>query len=421
MVSVKYQNIGCAYDDFVVVQGLDLEIPHGTITTLLGPSGCGKTTVLRALAGFVEPFEGKILLGDKDITILPPQKRNTAMIFQNYALWPHLTIFKNVEYGLKLRESEEQATIETPWYVKLFWLTKIAYWITYQVRRIFYHTVKFSANLIRAKTKFKEPTNRYYEKKAEIDKKFDYRRNKVHDVLKLVHLEDQAYKLPTQLSGGQQQRIALCRAIVVEPDVLLCDEPLSNLDAKLRREIRTEIRSIIKKIGMTTVYVTHDQEEALAISDRIAVLHDGIIQQYGTPTEVFSDPETLFVAQFIGSSSTLSGKIIDKNTAELKGGEIVKFSIKEDIPKGTAVDLVVRPENILLTSTTDSPIEYQINTIEYLGTEVKMTGNLKDGTILLVDIAEKAEEYAKMSVGDTITGYIIPEEVFVFVDGKRVY
>jgi ABC-type Fe3+/spermidine/putrescine transport system ATPase subunit len=401
MVSVKYKNIGCAYDDFVVVQGFDLEIPHGTITTLLGPSGCGKTTVLRALAGFVEPFEGNVFLGDKDITVLPPQKRNTAMIFQNYALWPHLDIFKNVEYGLKLRESEEQASLEKPWYSFLLWFTKPYYWL--------------KGILTRGKS------ITYVERKAEIDKKYDYRRKKVYDVLKLVHLEDQADKLPTQLSGGQQQRIALCRAIVVEPDVLLCDEPLSNLDAKLRREIRTEIRSIIKKIGMTTVYVTHDQEEALAISDRIAVLHEGIIQQYGTPTEVFSDPQTLFVAQFIGSSSTLNGKVVGKNEAELESGERVKYSIKEDIPVGTSVNLVIRPENILLDTETDSPIEYQINTIEYLGTEVKMTGTLKDGTILLVDILEDAEKYAKMKVGDNITGYIIPKEVFVFVDEKRVY
>ena len=151
MVSVKYKNIGCAYDDFIVVQGFDLEIPHGTITTLLGPSGCGKTTVLRALAGFVDPFEGSILLGDKDITILPPQKRNTAMIFQNYALWPHLTIFRNVEYGLKLRESEEQASLEKPWYTILFPFTKPYHWI----RKIF--------------SRGKAPT--YLEKKAEFDRR----------------------------------------------------------------------------------------------------------------------------------------------------------------------------------------------------------------------------------------------------------
>ncbi len=401
MVSVKYDKIGCAYDDFIVVQDFNLEIPHGTITTLLGPSGCGKTTVLRALAGFVEPFEGKVFLGDKDITILPPQKRNTAMIFQNYALWPHLSIFKNVEYGLKMREPEELGKLESPWYTKLFFFVRFGYWISnlfgLRVRRI------------------------SDDKREEIDPKFAYRRKKVYEVLSMVHLEDQATKLPTQLSGGQQQRIALCRAIVVEPDVLLCDEPLSNLDAKLRKEIRTEIRSIIKKIGMTTVYVTHDQEEALAISDRIAVLHEGIIQQYGTPLEVFTDPATLFVAQFIGTSSTLEGKITKPNVAELGGGEQILTQIKADIPVGTEVSCVIRPEHVSLTSKTDCAIEFVINTIEYLGTEVKMTGTLKDESLLLLDVAEQAEEFAKMKVGDTVTAYIDPKEVFVFIGQERQY
>ena len=401
MVSVKYDKIGCAYDDFIVVQDFNLEIPHGTITTLLGPSGCGKTTVLRALAGFVEPFEGKVFLGDKDITILPPQRRNTAMIFQNYALWPHLSIFQNVEYGLKMREPPELAELDSPWYSKLFFFTKPYYGIR---------------NLFNRKDKV-----RYDVKKAERDPKYAYRREKVYEALSMVHLEDQADKLPTQLSGGQQQRIALCRAIVVEPDVLLCDEPLSNLDAKLRKEIRTEIRSIIKKIGMTTVYVTHDQEEALAISDRIAVLHEGIIQQYGTPLEVFTDPATLFVAQFIGTSSTLEGKVAKQNLVELSGGEQIITQIKADIPAGTEVSLVIRPEHVSLTNKTDCPIEFVINTIEYLGTEVKMTGTLKDKTILLLDVAEQAEEFAKMKVGDTVTAYIDPKEVFVFIGQERQY
>ena len=401
MVSVKYDKIGCAYDDFIVVQDFDLEIPHGTITTLLGPSGCGKTTVLRALAGFVEPFEGKVFLGDKDITILPPQKRNTAMIFQNYALWPHLSIFKNVEYGLKMREPEELVNLESPWYGRIFFLTKPYFWIR---------------NLFKRKEKVK-----YDDRRAELDPKYAFRRKKVFEALSMVHLEDQATKYPTQLSGGQQQRIALCRAIVVEPDVLLCDEPLSNLDAKLRKEIRTEIRSIIKKIGMTTVYVTHDQEEALAISDRIAVLHEGIIQQYGTPLEVFTDPATLFVAQFIGTSSTLEGKVIKSNLVELGGGEEIKTQIKTEIPNDTEVSLVVRPEHVSLTNKTDCPIEFEINTIEYLGTEVKMTGKLKDGTILLLDVAEHAEEFAQMKVGDTVTAYIDPKEIFVFIGQERKY
>jgi ABC-type Fe3+/spermidine/putrescine transport system ATPase subunit len=441
MVSIRYENIGVAYDDFVVVKGFNLEIPHGTITTLLGPSGCGKTTVLRALAGFVEPFEGKVHLGENDITLLPPQKRNTAMIFQNYALWPHLTIYKNVEYGLKLRESEEMAALDSRWYSPVFFIRRPLYFFlpeSYRRRKKFYSEMKdqyFKENTTAfakfnwfilypfrwLQSLFRGVKDMYLADKAIIDPKWAERRKKVFDALKLVHLEDQAPKLPTQLSGGQQQRIALCRAIVVEPDVLLCDEPLSNLDAKLRKEIRTEIRSIIKNIGMTTVYVTHDQEEALAISDRIAVLHEGIIQQYGTPTEVFTDPHTLFVAQFIGNSSTMEGIVKDASTVELKGGEIVKINVKKNIHANTEVSLVVRPEDISLTHPTESPIDVKINTIEYLGTEVKMTATLKDDTILLIDVLEEAEKYAKMKVGDSIKAYINPEKVFVFVDEERIY
>jgi ABC-type Fe3+/spermidine/putrescine transport system ATPase subunit len=323
------------------------------------------------------------------------------MIFQNYALWPHLSIFQNVEYGLRMREPPELAELESPWWSRLFFFTKPYYGVR---------------NLFKRKDKVK-----YEEKKAERDPKYEFRRKKVYEALSMVHLEDQADKLPTQLSGGQQQRIALCRAIVVEPDVLLCDEPLSNLDAKLRKEIRTEIRSIIKKIGMTTVYVTHDQEEALAISDRIAVLHEGIIQQYGTPLEVFTNPATLFVAQFIGTSSTLEGKVIKPNVVELKGGEQILTQVKADIPVGTEVSCVVRPEHVSLTTKTDCAIEFVINTIEYLGTEVKMTGTLKDESLLLLDVAEQAEEFAQMKVGDTVTGYIDPKEVFVFIGQERQY
>jgi len=497
MVSIKYENISIAYGDFVVVENLSLDINDGEITTLLGPSGCGKTTVLRALAGFVDPYEGKVFMGDKDITLLPPQNRNTAMIFQNYALWPHLTIFKNVEYGLKLRlkekivyniqlsetdilediyfteygspefivktaealaniaksktaedawnitwedlvsssddlseipankgryvigalqkairfhyeivikslpewlpekrTSSEKKKLSKPFHLNFFWVTKPYYWIS---------------------------KKKYGDAKAEADNEWKFRRDKVFDVLKLVHLEDQAEKNPTELSGGQQQRIALARSIVVEPDVLLCDEPLSNLDAKLRTELRTEIRSIIKKIGMTAVYVTHDQVEALAISDRIAILHEGDIQQYGTPTEVFTNPNTLFVAQFIGTSSTFVGHITEANIVCLKGGETIKINTKKEIPSGTEVSVVIRPENVSLTSSTDNFIDFEINTIEYLGTEVKMTGILKDKSILLIDVPEQAEKYAKMNVGDKLKAYIQTDEVFVFIGDERIY
>ncbi|MHA1218389.1 MAG: ABC transporter ATP-binding protein [Candidatus Heimdallarchaeaceae archaeon] len=215
--------------------------------------------------------------------------------------------------------------------------------------------------------------------------------------------------------------MALARSIVVEPDILLCDEPLSNLDAKLRKELRTEIRSIIKKIGMTAVYVTHDQAEALAISDRIAVMNIGFIEQYGTPLDVFTDPKTLFVAQFVGSSSTVSGKVIKANVVELEGGDQILIATKEALPLDTKVDLVIRPENILLNKESERTIEIEINTIEYLGTEVKLTGLLEDGTIILVDVIERTEEYAKLNVGDKIKVHIIPEEIFVFVKDKRVY
>ena len=441
MVSIKYENIGVAYGDFIVVENFNLEIPHGTITTLLGPSGCGKTTVLRALAGFVEPFEGNVFIGDTDVTLLPPQKRNTAMIFQNYALWPHLTIFKNVEYGLKLRENAELAALKSPWYSRFLWVTKPYHFFLGKTHSTAIEYLK------EAKVEYCEKntgpltkTNWYIfigfrwlkavskaidhyvrDVKEKIDPKWAYRRERVFEALRLVHLEDQAFKNPTQLSGGQQQRIALSRSIVVEPDVLLCDEPLSNLDAKLRKELRTEIRSIIKSLGMTTVYVTHDQTEALAISDRIAVFNIGHIEQYGTPTEVFTDPHTLFVGQFIGVSSTLTGKVISPKTVELESGEVVKLQVKAEIPIGKKVSLVIRPENVSLNTEFDSSIEIEVNTIEYLGTEVKMTGKLNDGTIILVDVFEDAHEYAQMKVGTKLKAYINSAEIFVFVGEDRVY
>lgn len=509
MVSVKYEKVSIAYDDFVAIDNITLNVHDGEITTLLGPSGCGKSTLLRALAGFVEPFEGQIYLGDKEITYLPPQKRNTAMIFQNYALWPHLTIFKNVEYGLKLRLKQQivyiadinsngviegltfniygasemlvQATenlkelvvgkdAQDVWHFTAEDILPVfkvpedvsAFRLKYSLNS-FYRLAKFLLGTLQATIRFhyeiivkelpewipkrktknektkirKNPLlnffwitkpyfwiNRranYLDAKASLDPAFDFRKKKVEEVLELVQLSDQAEKHPTELSGGQQQRIALARSIVVEPDILLCDEPLSNLDAKLRKELRTEIRSIIKKIGMTAVYVTHDQAEALAISDRIAVMNIGFIEQYGTPLDVFTDPKTLFVAQFVGSSSTVSGKVIKANVVELKGGNRISIVTKEVLPVDTIVDLVIRPENILLNKESESTVEIEINTIEYLGTEVKLTGLLEDGTILLVDVVERTEEYAKLNVGDKILAHIIPEKIFVFVKDKRVY
>ena len=511
MVSVKYENVKIAYDDFIAIKGVSLNVPDGQITTLLGPSGCGKSTLLRSLAGFIEPFEGQIFIGPREVTILPPQKRNTAMIFQNYALWPHMTIFKNVEYGLKLRlkerivytvnitdgkineisfmkhgatESlEEMASLlekhvtgmnaEDVWNLTLQDMVEVVHnpavtaWqsiflspfketpknnaqfvlgaLKSAIRSFYKLVVQEVPDWLPEKiTKIEKKKigtalplhliwltkpyfwiNRkanYLDFKASKDAAFAFRRKKVEEVLDLVHLKDQIEKHPTELSGGQQQRIALARSIVVEPDVMLCDEPLSNLDAKLRKELRTEIRSIIKKIGMTALYVTHDQAEALAISDLIAVMNIGFIEQYGTPTEVFTDPKTLFVGQFIGSSSTLSGTAIAENMVELPGGEKIKTATKTPLEVGKEVNLIVRPDVVSFSQTTDNPIELVINTIEYLGEEVKVTGTLKDETLLLVDLADEEKElYTEMKVGDTLTAHIFTEKVFVFVDEKRVY
>ncbi len=442
MVAVQYVDIGIAYGDFIVCQHLDLDIEDGEITTLLGPSGCGKTTLLRSLAGFVEPFQGRIHMDNKDITELPPQKRNTAMIFQNYALWPHMNVFRNIEYGLKLRSKDKLKDTKRPWYARFFWLTKPVFWFHKQTfvkvgnelkeekTKFFNNRNKLFASLLwpfklvfrGIKLIFEQSTQVYYDKKASVDPHFKFRRDKVFKVLQLVHLENQAYKSPPQLSGGQQQRIALCRAIVVEPDILLCDEPLSNLDAKLRSELRTEIRSIIKNIGITAVYVTHDQEEALAISDKIAIMHEGNIEQYGDPIKVFNDPQTLFVAQFIGESTTINGKVTAEETITLEGGEVLKIKTKEKLPKATDLQIVIRPEDVKLVQENGyHPIEFEINTIEYLGVMLKLTGKLKDGTILLVDVEKQPEAYTSLKVGNKLTGYVKPEAIFVFKDNQRVY
>ena len=268
-------------NDFYAVQDADLEIKPGTFVTLLGPSGCGKTTTLRMIAGFESPDEGEIYLGGEPINELTPNKRDTAMVFQSYALLPHYNIFDNVAYGLKLRKLD-QATI----------------------------------------------------------------RQKVTDILALVGLEGMENRMTNQLSGGQQQRVALARALVLEPGVLLFDEPLSNLDAKLRVSMRTEIRRIQQEAGITAIYVTHDQSEAMAISDEIIIMEKGVVAQIGAPSEIYYHPQSRFVADFIGEANFLEAKVV--SGGEKAGIEVLGKNISvgnhTGIAAGEEALLVIRPE-----------------------------------------------------------------------------
>jgi len=287
MASVQLLNIGKTFKDVVAVKDVSLTVRDGEFFSLLGPSGCGKTTILRMMAGFYIPTTGKILFNDRDVSLLPPNRRNTAMVFQNYALFPHLTVFENVAFGLRARK------IPNP-----------------------------------------------------------ERQNRVRKALELVNLAELENRHVTQLSGGQQQRVALARAIVIEPEILLLDEPLSNLDAKLRRETREQILKLQRELKITTIYVTHDQEEALTLSDRIALMNEGVCQQIGTPFEIYNRPANAFVAKFIGRSNLLNGTVIqiDNNSIFVEVNQDIRLIVETDNKPslGQKVVLAIKPESVIL-------------------------------------------------------------------------
>ncbi len=294
MARVRLENIQKKYGTVVAVQGLDLDIAEGEFFSLLGPSGCGKTTTLRMIAGFETPELGRIYFDEVDITTRAPSRRNTGMVFQNYALFPHLTVFENVAFGLRARK--------TP-------LSEI--------------------------------------------------KNQVNEALQLVEMASYVDRLVTQLSGGQQQRVALARALAIKPGILLLDEPLSNLDAQLRRSTRAELKRLQRQLGITTIYVTHDQEEALALSDRIAVLHAGTLQQIGSPLEIYTAPKNFFVMNFIGSSNALAGKVTAR-TAEvlslaLEHGQMLRCAAANAsrFEIGAAVQMAFRPEYVRVMRMSD--------------------------------------------------------------------
>lgn len=362
MVSIHLKNLRKTFGDVVATDDVNMTIQDGKLTTLLGPSGCGKTTLLRLIAGFYEPDCGTIHFDDREVTATPPNKRNTGMCFQNYALWPHMSVFGNIAYGLKMK----------------------------RVNGMKYTTKAISDRVTRA--------------------------------LELVRMEGLADRTPHQLSGGQQQRVALARALVIEPDVLLLDEPLSNLDAKLRNEMRAEILRIQCELGITTVYVTHDQIEALSISDMVAVMDKGYIQQYGDPRGIYAKPQTVFVADFIGKCTFVDGQVeqpssTDFMTVRLADGQVVTGKTTlEGYPfeANEPVRCAVRPEDLLRNPSdpSDNEIKGIVDQVIYVGSDLEV--HFKVGEISAVSLLPPETE---LSPGDSIKLYAPKADMMILPMG----
>ena len=352
-VNIKIENAQKRYGDNIIIENLSLDIKQGEFFTLLGPSGCGKTTLLRMIAGFNSIENGNFYFNEKRINDLDPAKRNIGMVFQNYAIFPHLTVEQNVEFGLKNRKvSKEEMKVETD---------------------------KF---------------------------------------LKLMQIDEYRDRMPERLSGGQQQRVALARALVIKPDVLLMDEPLSNLDAKLRVEMRTAIKEIQNSIGITTVYVTHDQEEAMAVSDRIAVMKDGEIQHLGQPKDIYQRPANLFVATFIGKTNVLNGTL---NNSVLKIAEKYDVSlnnVKDKNVKGNVV-ISIRPEEFVIDENqAKDGIKAFIDSSVFLGLNTHYFAHLESGE--KIEIVQESKIDSIIPKGTEVYLKVKQDKINVFTeDGSR--
>jgi len=336
---IDFKDIEVKFGDFVALRDINIHVNEGDFFTLLGPSGCGKTTTLRTLVGFIKPSKGRIFVNDIDITETPIEKRNIAMVFQSYALFPTLNVYENIAFGLKVNKSP----------------------------------------------------------KAEI-------RNRVLEIAEKVELSrDQLTKKVSELSGGQQQRVAIARALILEPSILCLDEPLSNLDAKLRVQLRNQLKELQKKVGITTIYVTHDQEEALTLSDQIAVFNAGYIEQIGTPQEIYHRSKTEFVCTFIGDINHLDKHII------------------QDINKQTGSNLdpeknsYIRTERISLVensiSNNKAVFDVDVTDIEFYGLYVKYTLKSAQGSIKLVDMASGKKA---VKIGDTLQIAMAPADIMQY-------
>ena len=347
MTSVQLDRITKQFGTTLALDDIDLAVAAGELFFLLGPSGCGKSTLLRLIAGLHEPTSGRVLFNDRDVTHLGTDKRHAVMCFQSYALWPHMTVRENVNFGLDVR---------------------------------------------------KVPA-------AERDARVD-------EVLALVQMNTRADRKPNQLSGGQQQRVALARALAVKPDCLLLDEPLSNLDAALRLEMRTEIRRICKTAGFTTIYVTHDQKEALSVADRIAVLKDGKVAQVGTPADLYHRPNSAFVAGFIGQTNLLPGKVTSRENGTLRidtpAGPVVAAATA-DTPAGDTVVLSIRPEQMRVARDGTAP---GVNRFAGRTAETVFLGEASEHVIAVGD--------QKLKVISTPPLFAPPAEMAVEVDPRDV-
>jgi iron(III) transport system ATP-binding protein len=350
MTAIRIDNLSCRFGAVRAVDGISVTIGHGELFTLLGPSGCGKTTLLRMIAGFTDVADGAIWLGDKRIDSLPAHQRNIGMVFQNYAIFPNLTVAGNVAYGLKARKVD---------------------------------SAKIPA--------------------------------RVEKALQRVRLDGYGPRWPHQLSGGQLQRVAIARALVIEPAVLLFDEPLSNLDAQLRTEMRVEIRQLQQSLGLTAVYVTHDQEEALAISDRIAVLRGGKIEQVGTPEDIYQKPQTAFVAEFLGGTNMLpgiAGAFDGHATQVAAGGTTISVHGKVAAP-GDKVLLSIRPEALRLAQGSDGPLlPTTLILREFLGQIQRLHAALPDGTPIRISTLSGAQ--TAITVGDAMALAYDPAKIVAF-------
>lgn len=338
---IELKNITKVFDDsFAAVEEFNLEVKRGEFVTFLGPSGCGKTTTLRMIAGFEIPTSGEILLNGEDISQMPPNKRPINTVFQRYALFPHLNIFDNIAFGLKLKKLS----------------------------------------------------------KAEIVKK-------VKKVLEMVDLEGFEDRKVQTLSGGQQQRIAIARALVNEPEILLLDEPLGALDLKMRKEMQLELKNMHERLGITFIYVTHDQEEALTMSDKIVVMSEGKIQQIGTPEDIYNEPKNAFVADFIGESNIFNGIMTGKMKVRFCGAE---FECLDDVEHGTKIDAVVRPEDVMITTPEQGAIKGEVISVVFKGVHYEIT--VVSGKNEIVIQSTKSAR-----VGDMVGLLIEPDGIHIMI------